>query len=116
MIHELRVDAETTHGFFSCELEPVLTVDPGDSIRFAAPQSRWLLESGEELVSRDPSIHDGHALVGPVEVRGARRGQALAVSVEDVTAASWGETYTEEPHLQPVFRATQQVEGRAALE
>lgn len=99
MIHELRVDAETTHGYFSRELAPVLTLDPGDSVRFAAPQSRWLLESRQQLVSRDPAVHDGHALVGPVEVRGARAGQTLVVGVDEVEAGSWGETYTEWPHL-----------------
>jgi acetamidase/formamidase len=99
LIHELPVGADTAHGFFSRQLPPVLSVVPGDSVRFAAPQSTWLLESRERLVSRDPSIHDGHALVGPIDVRGAQAGQTLVVRVDEVAAGSWGHTYTEFPHL-----------------
>ena len=33
MLHELPLDASVLHGHFSRELEPALTVDPGDSVR-----------------------------------------------------------------------------------
>ena len=36
MIHELPLERRTLHGHFSRELEPVLAVDPGDSVRFEA--------------------------------------------------------------------------------
>jgi acetamidase/formamidase len=94
LIHELPLDAGTIHGYFSRELEPVLTVDPGDSVRFATPQAGWYLESGEQLVSRDPALHEGHALAGPIEVRGARAGQTLVVHVDEVRSGSWGTTGT----------------------
>ena len=92
MIHQLPLDAATIHGYFSRELEPVLTVEPGDSVRFATPNAGWWLESGEQLVSRDPSLHRGHALAGPIAVRGARGGQTLAVRVDEVRPGSWGVT------------------------
>ena len=95
MIHELPLDARTLHGCFSRDLEPVLAVEPGDSVRFAVPNASWVLESGEQLVSRDPSVHDGHALAGPIEVRGATPGRTLAVRVDEVSAGSWGVTGTE---------------------
>jgi acetamidase/formamidase len=99
LIHELPLDAATIHGYFSRELEPVLAIDPGDSVRFATPNAGWWLESGEQLVSRDPALHDGHALAGPVEVRGARAGQTLVVRVDEVRPGSWGVTLTEDLHV-----------------
>jgi acetamidase/formamidase len=92
LIHELPLDAGTIHGFFSRELEPVVTVDSGDSVRFAVPNAGWWLESGEQLVSRDPALHDGHALAGPIQLRGANAGQTLAVLVDEVRPGSWGVT------------------------
>jgi acetamidase/formamidase len=94
-VHELPLDADTIHGYFSRELAPVMTVDPGDSVRFAAPNAGWWLESGEQLVSRDPEVHDGHALAGPIEVRGARAGQTLAVHLDEVRPGSWGMTWAK---------------------
>jgi acetamidase/formamidase len=92
LIHELPLDAATIHGYFSRELEPVLAVDPGDSVRFATPSAFWRLESGERLVSRDPALHQGHPLAGPIELRGARAGQTLAVRIDEVRPGSWGFT------------------------
>jgi acetamidase/formamidase len=82
------------HGHFSMELEPVLEVDPGDSVAITVPNSLWHLESGEEL-PRD-EVHGGHALAGPIAVRGARAGQTLAVTIDKVRPASWGFTPSED--------------------
>ena len=59
-----------------------LTVDPGDSVRFQALNSGWHWDSGEERFERDAKLHDGHALTGPIEVRGRltwRRRNVLGV-------------------------------------
>ena len=56
MIHELPLEQRTLHGHFSRELEPVLTVDPGDSVQVDVPNAGWELESGEQFVSRDLSV------------------------------------------------------------
>ena len=74
MIHELPLERRTLHGHFSRELEPVLAIDPGDSVRFATPNAGWFLESGERFAEHDPELDNGHALAGPIEVRGARAG------------------------------------------
>jgi acetamidase/formamidase len=97
-VHELPLEQRTLHGHFSRELEPVLAVDPGDSVRFGVPNAGWYLESGEQLVSRDPSVDTGHPLAGPIAVRGARAGQTLAVRIDAVRPGSWGVTLTEPPH------------------
>lgn len=97
-LHELPLDASVLHGYFSCDLEPVLTVDPGDSVRFSVPNAGWRVGRDEPFESRNPKLDTGHALAGPVEVRGARAGQTLVVGVEDVTPGPWGATFTDPPH------------------
>jgi acetamidase/formamidase len=97
-LHVLPLEQRTLHGHFSRDLEPVLTVEPGDSVRIAVPNAGWCLESGEHFVSRNPAIDDGHPLAGPIEVRGARAGGTLAVRIDDVRPGAWGVTLTEPPH------------------
>ncbi len=98
-VHELPLEQRTLHGHFSRDLEPALVVDPGDSVRFAVPNAGWYTEPGVQLASRDPAVDDGHALAGPIEVRGARAGQTLRVQIDDVRAGSWGVTHGEPPHV-----------------
>jgi acetamidase/formamidase len=98
VIHELPLERRTLHGHFSCELEPVLEIDPGDSVRFATPNANWFLASGELFEPRSSPEDDGHALAGPILVRGARAGQTLAVRIDEVVPGPWGATTTEWPH------------------
>ena len=72
------------HGHFSRELEPVLTIDPGDSVRFSVPNAGWDVGRDEPFEPRNPELDTGHALAGPIEVRGARAGQTLAVRIDEV--------------------------------
>jgi acetamidase/formamidase len=91
--HELPLDASVLHGHFSLELEPVLTVDPGDSVRFSVPNAGWDVGRDEPLAPRNPELDTGHALAGPIEVRGARAGQVLAVRIDEVVPHAWGVTF-----------------------
>jgi acetamidase/formamidase len=96
--HELPLDPVNLHGYFSRELEPVLSVDAGDTVRISVPNAGWDVARDEHLASRDPSLHTGHALAGPVEVRGARAGRTLSVRIDEVTPGPWGVTLSEPPH------------------
>ncbi len=89
MIHDLPLEERTVVGWFSAELDPVLTVDPGDSVRFQSLNSGWAWEPKVERFPRD----GGHALNGPIEVRGARAGGTLAVTVDELTPRGWGVTF-----------------------
>lgn len=91
-IHEIPLERRTLHGHFSRDLEPILTVDPGDSIEFACLSSGWVSVSGEAFEPRDEELDAGHALVGPVEVRGARTGQILEVGIDELRVGPWGLT------------------------
>jgi acetamidase/formamidase len=99
VIHTLTLEMRNLHGHFSPDLVPVLTINSGDSVRFSVPNSGWLVESGEKLTPRDPAVDTGHALVGPIAVRGAKPGQTLAVHIDEVRTGSWGVTKTKPPHF-----------------
>jgi acetamidase/formamidase len=95
VIHELPLGSTRLHGAFSPDLAPVLTVDLGDSVRFSLPNSGWRLGPDEEVERPDPAVDTGHALLGPIEVRGARAGKTLAVRVDELTPGGWGETFDD---------------------
>jgi acetamidase/formamidase len=96
VIHELPLERRTLHGRWSRELAPVLTIDPGDSVRFETLAIFWWRARGEPFAERAPD--DGHALTGPIAVRGARAGATLSVRIDEVEPGPWGITLTREPH------------------
>ena len=91
MIHTL---AGPHHGYFSRELAPALTIDPGDTVAFTVMDSGWGLEpwaGGAYEPRREAERNgDGHALVGPVSVRGAQPGMALRVEIGELVVGEWG--------------------------
>lgn len=100
MHHQLGAERENLHGHFSCDLAPVLTIDPGDKVSFRCLDANWGLEphNGSDLerkqIERRPGgIDSGHALTGPVFVRGATPGRTLKVTIEEVVLGQWGTTY-----------------------
>jgi acetamidase/formamidase len=93
VIHELPLERRTLHGHFSRDLEPVVSVDSGDTIAFACLDAGWHTAPEERYELRDPDLDAGHALIGPVEVRGARAGQTLEVRVDEVRVGDFGITY-----------------------
>lgn len=93
MVHDLPLTEETVHGYFSSALPPVLSVAPGDSVRFQALNARWHWDADVAPFERDTELHSGHALSGPIEVRGARAGQTLVVAIDEVTPRGWGVTF-----------------------
>jgi acetamidase/formamidase len=92
-LHEIPLERRTLHGHFSRELEPIVTVEPGDSIVFSCLSSGWRdAEHAPYAERRNGELDGGHALVGPVEVRGARAGQTLEVAIDEVRIGAWGVT------------------------
>jgi acetamidase/formamidase len=97
-VHELPLERRTLHGHFSRDLPPVLEVESGDTVRLATPNSGWWLASGERFEPRDEELDAGHALAGPIAVRGARAGQTLEVRIDEVRPGPWGITPTSDDH------------------
>jgi acetamidase/formamidase len=92
VIHELPLERRTLHGHFSRDLPPIATIDDGDTIAFGCPNAGWDIGPAEKFEPRDDELDGGHALIGPVEVRGARKGQTLAVRIDAVRVGDFGVT------------------------
>jgi acetamidase/formamidase len=97
-VHELSLDPRNLHGHFSRDLDPVLTVEPGDTVLIAVPNHAWDVEQDERIGARDPELDTGHPLAGPIEVRGAKAGQTLVVRIEEVRPSHWGVTHGGPEH------------------
>jgi acetamidase/formamidase len=98
-IHEIKPDRRTLHGHFSADLAPVLEVESGDTVRFTTLDCGWGIEanaSGGEpercFEPRDRELDRGHALCGPVAIRGAMPGMTLEVAIGAVRPGAWGWT------------------------
>jgi acetamidase/formamidase len=97
--HRLDPDHRTLHGTFSAAREPVLTVEAGDTVVLSTLDSGWSVgpwPGGPDAAwDRHPAWRegDGHALVGPVAVRGAEPGDTLEVRVVDVVPGPYGTTF-----------------------
>jgi acetamidase/formamidase len=88
--------AERLHFAWDNSLPPVLEIDPGDEVTLDTwdasrheVQRTWTSEDASRRV-RTPGV--GHALTGPISVKGARAGQTLVVEIEAVRPAKWGWT------------------------
>ena len=81
----------TPRGWFSRDYEPVVSVGPGESVTFQAPAAFWTWERDDEPGERPEGA--GHALYGPIEMRGARAGQTLVVRIDEVVPRNWGRTW-----------------------
>jgi acetamidase/formamidase len=94
VIHEIPLERGNLHGHFSRDLPPILTVDSGDTLRFTPLDAGWhAFPERQHFTDLDPELDGGHALVGPVEVRGARAGATLEVRIDAVEVANWGITF-----------------------
>lgn len=85
--------SETVHGPFSKDRTPILSIDSGDTVRYQTLDAGWGLEPFPEqglvrkrLEPREP----GHALCGPIEIRGAQPGMVLEVHINRIVPGTWG--------------------------
>lgn len=94
-IHHLEPDSACVTDVYSCELPPVLTIDPGDKVVVRSLDTWGHLEPqqipGEDRPRMFPARR-GHCLVGPIAVRGAQPGQLLSVKFNALRPDGWGFT------------------------
>jgi len=92
-------ERKTLHGQFSRDFPPVLTIDSGDTVIYRTLDAGWNLEprgstsAGERPRKFAPRIKgrdDGHALCGPIALRGAQPGMTLVVHIQEVRPGTWG--------------------------
>ena len=79
-------------GWFSRDYEPVVTVAPGEPVTFHTYAAFWTWDADVEPERPEGA---GHALYGPIEVRGARAGGTLAVRIDEVVPRDWGRTWAD---------------------
>ncbi len=82
------------HYRWSKKLEPIAEVDPEQEFRLAIPDSsggqireNW---TTEDMAKIDESKFDG--ALGPIYVRGAKKGDVLEVEIREISTAAWGWT------------------------
>jgi acetamidase/formamidase len=114
VIHELPHERRTLHGHFSRDLAPVATIDPGDSVAFSCPNAGWRVSADKTFEPRDERLDAGHALIGPIEVRGARAGKTLVVHVDEVRPGAFGETFAGDTHVVWTLDGREGVDDRGA--
>ena len=93
--HRLDPTSETTNDVYSRDHRPVLAVDAGDTVVVGSLDASGHLERQTvpgEVRPRLFAEARGHALTGPIAVRGARPGQTLAVHIDAVLPGDWGWT------------------------
>lgn len=87
---------ETLHGSFSRDYPPVLNIDSGDTVHFSTLNASWVLDLSEEpprrFEPRSKECDGGHALCGPIAIRGAQPGMTLEVRINEVRPVDWGWT------------------------
>jgi acetamidase/formamidase len=91
----------TLHGYFSRDLSPVLNIESGDTVRYRTLDAGWNIERRtspdpqvrpRKFEPRDPEVDRGHALCGPVAIRGAEPGMTLAIHIQTIRPGAWGWT------------------------
>jgi acetamidase/formamidase len=99
VIHDVPLERRVLHGSFSRDYEPVLTIDPGDTVMLSCPDVSWRLLPGPSdgppppgPWERDPVRDVGHCLTGPFEIRGAEAGHTLEVRIDEVRVGRYGFT------------------------
>jgi len=104
--YSIEPERATLHGHFSPNLEPILTIDSGDTVAFRTLDAGWNIGYDEvqqqpiKFEPRDEERDRGHALCGPIAVRGAAPGMTLAIHINDVRVGSYGWTVSGGfPHL-----------------
>ena len=106
-LHQLEPTAGTTADVFSPEHQPVLTVDPGDTVMVRSLDAQGCLTRQTSPGERTPTMFAefrGHCLTGPIAVRGARPGDMLALRLIALRTGDWGWTAAPGRRDSPVAR------------
>lgn len=99
---EIEPTRENLHGMFSRDRSPILTIDPGDTVHYRTLDASWGLDGPSwtpgrtAFTPRDPELDSGHALCGPIAVRGAKPGMTLAIHFDLLRVGRWGWTHIED--------------------
>lgn len=92
-VHTLEPSIATCADVFSSSHNPVLTMDPGDTV-IARSLDAWGYLSRPTVVGQHAPMmfpaNRGHCLIGPIAVRTARPGQVLSITLRKMRPVNWG--------------------------
>jgi acetamidase/formamidase len=99
-IYTIEPERGTLHGSFSREYPPIFTIDSGDTVHYRTFDAGWHLgpfsteqeEKARKFEPRTRERDSGHALCGPVAIRGAQPGMTLEVHINEILPGPWGWT------------------------
>jgi acetamidase/formamidase len=117
MIHARR---ENLHGHFSRDLPPIATVDSGDTVELSTIDAWWGLEDfsteyGPRETLHHPEAHHGHAMTGPIAVRGLLPGEVLEIEFLELVTGHRGFTEAGGFHSPHYARLRCDTGGRRML-
>ncbi|WKZ37388.1 MAG: acetamidase/formamidase family protein [Anaerolineales bacterium] len=96
-VHTIKPNLQTLHGRFSREISPILTIDSGDIVQYQTLDAGWCnfeqaspFERPTKLAGRNRELDWGHALCGPIAIRGAKAGMTLEIRLNKIRTGAWG--------------------------
>ncbi|HEX4411855.1 MAG TPA: acetamidase/formamidase family protein [Xanthobacteraceae bacterium] len=101
--HSLPAGVKTVHrGYFAATIKPVLTIESGDTVAITtlsgndedlppANAGFTVLPEHREVLAQVPKGEGPHLMTGPIAIKGAEPGDALAVEIVDIAPLQdWG--------------------------
>src|SRR5438067_7257854 len=96
-LYEVEPEVGTLVGSFSRDYPPILTIESGDTVRYRTLDAGWGFlppdQPDRTFTARTKGRDDGHALCGPIAIRGAAPGMTLEVQIRELRPGSYGWTW-----------------------
>jgi acetamidase/formamidase len=95
-VYKVVPDRMSLHGSFSMEIEPVLTINSGDTVQYSTFDAGWGTPSFEgkriKPIERRKELDSGHALCGPIKIFEAQKGMTLEIRINEIIPGPFGFT------------------------
>ncbi len=94
--YHLEPNDNTLYGSFSREHPPLLTIASGDTIHYRTLDAGWgveprtTFEPSESRFRSSKPNQDGHCLIGPLAIRGAKAGMTLEIQIKAIRPGPYG--------------------------
>ncbi|MEX0721344.1 MAG: acetamidase/formamidase family protein [Balneolaceae bacterium] len=88
------IHSETSHTFWDHELAPVLEIEPNETVelKMREASSGQITTSSDAKAVENLDLKNVNPVTGPVFIDGAEPGDALKVSIEEISCSGWGWT------------------------
>lgn len=119
-VHTVESNKDTVHlGVFDTTLNPILTIESGDTVSFPNTWSHFLnqlqpgvpVEKLAELRKSNPG-HGPHSIIGPIAVRNAEPGDVLEVRYKRLLPMNWGAVFNNPGSLGTGLLASDYPQGQ----